>query len=114
MELAELPFELPDPMSSEELRARARNAVALMDLENCDIGYSPTRWQRSLFPGIFQDKIRTIFDGIDIGIWRPLTGVPDHRVGRKRHASGLRTTVEGKSAHEARPNRFVCSACIVG
>jgi glycosyltransferase involved in cell wall biosynthesis len=58
------------------LRARARNAVALMDLENCDLGYSPTRWQRSLFPRIFQDKIRTIFDGLDLGIWRPLTGVP--------------------------------------
>jgi len=52
----------------------------LLDLENCDAGYSPTRWQRSLFPRIFQDKIRTIFDGIDTSIWRPLTGVP-RRIG---------------------------------
>lgn len=62
------------------LRARARNAVVLMDLENCDAGYSPTRWQRSLFPRVFQDKIRPIFDGIDAAIWRPLAGVP-RRVG---------------------------------
>jgi glycosyltransferase involved in cell wall biosynthesis len=62
------------------LRARARNAAVLLDLESCDAGYSPTRWQRSLFPRLFQDKIRTIFDGIDTGIWRPLTGVP-RRIG---------------------------------
>lgn len=58
------------------LRARARNANVLLDLENCDAGYCPTRWQRSLFPAIFQPKLRTIFDGIDTSIWRPLTGVP--------------------------------------
>jgi glycosyltransferase involved in cell wall biosynthesis len=62
------------------LRAHARNANVLLDLENCDAAYSPTRWQRSLFPRMFQEKIRTIFDGIDTAIWRPLTGVP-RRVG---------------------------------
>src|SRR5262249_13456986 len=49
-------------------------------LEDCDAAYSPTRWQRSLFPAVFQPKIRTIFDGVDTNIWRPLTGVP-HRIG---------------------------------
>src|SRR5229473_871649 len=58
------------------LRAHARNANLLLDLENCDAGYSPTRWQRSLFPPTYRAKIRTIFDGIDTTIWRPLTGVP--------------------------------------
>jgi glycosyltransferase involved in cell wall biosynthesis len=62
------------------LRARARNAVALLDLENCDAGYSPTRWQRGLFPAMFRDKVRVIFDGIDTEVWRPLSGVP-RRVG---------------------------------
>ena len=60
-----------------------------MDLENCDIGYSPTRWQRSLFPRIFQDKIRTIFDGIDIGIWKPMTGV-QRRIGDRIIPDGTR------------------------
>jgi glycosyltransferase involved in cell wall biosynthesis len=53
------------------LRAHARNANVLMDLENCDAGYSPTRWQRSLFPRVFRNKLRVIFDGIDTEVWRP-------------------------------------------
>ena len=32
----------------------ARNANLLLDLENCDAGYSPTEWQRSRLPSIFQ------------------------------------------------------------
>jgi glycosyltransferase involved in cell wall biosynthesis len=71
------------------LRARARNANVLLDLENCDVGYSPTRWQRSLFPRLFQDKIRTIFDGIDTNIWKPLTGVP-RRIGDRVVPDGTR------------------------
>jgi len=62
------------------LRARARNAGLLLDLESCDAGYSPTRWQRGLFPAVFQSKIRTIFDGLDTALWRPQSGVP-RRVG---------------------------------
>lgn len=52
------------------LRARARNATLLIDLESCEAGYSPTLWQRSLLPACFRDKIDVIFDGIDTGIWR--------------------------------------------
>jgi glycosyltransferase involved in cell wall biosynthesis len=71
--------DFPYP-AANRLRARARNAVVLLDLENCDAGYCPTRWQRSLFPALFQNKLRTIFDGVDTSIWRPLTGVP-RRIG---------------------------------
>src|SRR2546427_1510207 len=45
---------------------------------------------------------------------RPPLRFPDHRIGGKRRVSGPRTTEEGESAHEARPNRFVCSVCITG
>ena len=62
------------------LRARARNAQLLLDLVNCDVGYSPTRWQQQLFPTLFRAKIRTIFDGVDLALWRPQAGVP-RRVG---------------------------------
>jgi len=62
------------------LRAHARNANLLLDLENCDVGYSPTRWQRQLFPATFRTKIRTVFDGIDTTLWRPQPGLP-RRVG---------------------------------
>jgi glycosyltransferase involved in cell wall biosynthesis len=62
------------------LRARARNANLLLDLDNCDAGYSPTRWQRGLFPALYRSKIRVIFDGIDTSFWRPLPNRP-RRVG---------------------------------
>ena len=58
------------------LRARFRNANLLLDLENCDLGYSPTRWQQSRFPAVFRPKIRTIFDGVDTRLWRPRADVP--------------------------------------
>lgn len=64
------------------LRARARNAVLLMDLEECDAGYSPTRWQRNLFPKNYRQKIRSIFDGIDTTLWRPMPGLPRRVAGR--------------------------------
>jgi glycosyltransferase involved in cell wall biosynthesis len=58
------------------LRARARNAHLFLDLVNCDAGYSPTRWQQQLFPPLFRPKIRTIFDGVDTTLWRPMAGIP--------------------------------------
>ena len=64
------------------LRAHARNANLLLDLENCDAGYSPTRWQRQLFPATFRPKIRTIFDGIDTTLWRPQPDLPRRIAGR--------------------------------
>jgi glycosyltransferase involved in cell wall biosynthesis len=72
----------PDFPTSEmnRLRARARNAVLLLDLENCDVGYSPTRWQRERLPRLFHDKVRVVFDGIDTSLWRPRPGLP-RRVG---------------------------------
>src|SRR5262249_54128205 len=60
----------------DRLRARARNAMLLLDLENCDLGYSPTGWQRSRLPRLFHDKVRVIFDGIDTSLWKPRPGLP--------------------------------------
>lgn len=51
------------------LRVRGRNAMLLSDLENCDAGYSPTEWQRSLFPDTYRNKIEAIFDGVDTSVW---------------------------------------------
>ncbi len=64
----------PDFPSTElnRLRARARNGMLLLDLENCDAGYCPTTWQRSNIPDIFHDKVRVIFDGIDTDVWHPV------------------------------------------
>ena len=63
--------DLPRCSMMDRVRARARNATLLLDLENCDGGYSATRWQRSRLPEVFQPKIATIFDGIETDIWCP-------------------------------------------
>jgi glycosyltransferase involved in cell wall biosynthesis len=64
--------DLPECSLLDRVRARARNATMLLDLENCDAGYSPTRWQRSRLPKAFQSKIVTIFDGMETDVWRRL------------------------------------------
>lgn len=68
----------PDFPSSElnRIRACARNAMLLLDLESCDAGYSPTKWQRSRLPALFHEKVRVIFDGVDTELWRPYEGIP--------------------------------------
>jgi Glycosyl transferase family 4 group len=71
------------------LRAQARNAGLLLDLENCDLGDSPTRWQASLFPPVLREKLRVVFDGVDTTFWQPLSGVP-RRVGDRALPEGTR------------------------
>lgn len=51
------------------LRSRSRNAMILLDLQNCQIGYTPTQFQKSRFPNEYDGKVRTIFDGVDRGIY---------------------------------------------
>lgn len=72
--------DLPRCEPVDLLRARTRNAMVLLDLENCDAGYSPTRWQRDQLPHEFHPKVRVIFDGIDTSLWwrRPQ---PSRRIG---------------------------------
>jgi glycosyltransferase involved in cell wall biosynthesis len=67
--------DFPSP-EGDRVRARARNAMLLLDLENCDAGYSPTTWQRDQLPAIFRTKVRSIFDGIDTDLWKPMAGLP--------------------------------------
>lgn len=54
------------PTSDAHLhRARCRNAMILLDMQNCDAAYTPTHFQRSRFPKEYQQKLRVIFDGVD-------------------------------------------------
>lgn len=46
-------------------RIRSRNALHLLNLENCDAAITPTHWQHSLHPKAYQDKIQVIHEGID-------------------------------------------------
>lgn len=71
------------------LRSRTRNAMILVDLQACTRGYCPTAWQRSLFPDEYQPKLDTIFDGIDVDVWKRREGVP-RRVGDRDIDPGTR------------------------
>lgn len=69
---ADIGFDPADPADLDQIcRARARNAHLLLSLEAADVGLAPTEWQRTRHPAIYQPKIRTIFDGIDVGTVRP-------------------------------------------
>jgi glycosyltransferase involved in cell wall biosynthesis len=50
-------------------RARCRNAMILLDLQNCDAAYAPTEFQKSRFPAEYLPKIQVIFDGVDRNIY---------------------------------------------
>lgn len=53
------------------MRLHIRNAHMLLNLTECDVGVSPTDWQKSLFPAEFQYKIRAIHDGINTDKLKP-------------------------------------------
>lgn len=70
--------DLPSFGTADLIRARTRNAIFLLELNDCDRGYSPTEFQRSQLPAAFRDKVVTIFDGIDTSFWKPIE--PPNRV----------------------------------
>jgi glycosyltransferase involved in cell wall biosynthesis len=66
----------------DKLRARARNAMILLDLDNCDLGYCPTQWQLDRFPAEYRPRLRVLFDGIDTTVWKPDPAAPRRVAGR--------------------------------
>ncbi len=62
---ADLGFDPEFPLSFDD-RARIRtwNALHTLNLTNCDAAISPTRWQRSRHPEIFQPKITVQHEGL--------------------------------------------------
>ena len=64
------------PLPTDRLRAQTRNAMILLDLDHCTLGYNPTDWQRSRFPAEYGPKLRTLFDGIDTRLWKPDATAP--------------------------------------
>ena len=48
---------------------KTKNAMILLDLDNCDRAWTPTSYQRDFFPPEFHSKIDVIFDGIDTSIY---------------------------------------------
>ncbi len=71
-EHTDMDFRHDLPWSSSDmtyLRSRCRNAMILLDLQNCDGGYTPTLFQKSRFPREYYPKLRVIFDGVDRQIY---------------------------------------------
>lgn len=69
---SDVDFRKEFPLTEQSLhRVRTRNATLLLDLNECDAGYSPTQWQRSRLPEQYHEKVKVIFDGIDTNIWYP-------------------------------------------
>jgi glycosyltransferase involved in cell wall biosynthesis len=63
---ADLNFDPEFPLNLDD-RARIRtwNALHTLNLTNCDAAISPTHWQKSRHPEIFQSKIAVQHEGID-------------------------------------------------
>lgn len=61
----------------DRFRSRARNAMILLDLNNCQRGYCPTKWQHATLPPEYKCKVEVIFDGVDVKLWKPCA--PDDR-----------------------------------
>lgn len=66
------------PTLDDYAKIRSRNALHLLNLENCDIGVTPTHWQHSLHPDAYKSKIRVIHEGIDTENLRPDTSAVLH------------------------------------
>jgi glycosyltransferase involved in cell wall biosynthesis len=47
------------------------NASTLIALAECDMGISPTKWQRSTYPKELQEKIQVVHEGVDLRKIRP-------------------------------------------
>ncbi len=63
---ADVGFDPAFPRTVDDgARIRAKNALLLLSLEQCDDAVAPTQWQKSLHPTIYQDKIQVIHEGID-------------------------------------------------
>ena len=69
---ADFDFDPEFPMSFDaRARIRTWNALHTLNLENCDIGVTPTHWQHSRHPKVYRDKIAVIHEGIDTDILGP-------------------------------------------
>ncbi|BCS87842.1 glycosyltransferase [Pseudodesulfovibrio sediminis] len=76
---ADSPETLFDGKPRSDLRLaqlRTRNTPILHDLVSCDMGITPTAWQREQFPQEFQSKITPIHDGINTKYFAPLPDGP--------------------------------------
>ena len=69
---ADVGFDPEFPLRFADLnRLRMQNTVHLHSLNGCDILISPTKWQRSRFPAIYQKEIQVLHEGINTDYFSP-------------------------------------------
>ena len=66
--------EFPETGVDGHVALHLKNASTLLGLAECDIGISPTQWQRSTYPKEYQDKISVSHEGIDVDLIKPNPG----------------------------------------
>ncbi len=65
-------FQPREPVRVDAIfELRARNAVALLSLDVCRAGVSPTEWQWSQFPALHRPRISIAHEGINVNLVRP-------------------------------------------
>ncbi len=69
---SEYNFDPAHPLDFDKQRyLRICNANQLIDLQSCDAGITPTRWQQSQFPLEYRNKLHVIHDGVDTDYYSP-------------------------------------------
>lgn len=61
---------------------RATNAIDLLDLENGVVPWTPTEWQRGLYPPEYRDEFFVLHDGVDARAFAPRRVRPRAIAGR--------------------------------
>ena len=56
------------------MRIRTRNAHHLLNLEACDVRFTPTQWQKAQFPKEYQKSMHVVHEGVDVDFARPNPG----------------------------------------
>ena len=57
-----------------QMRIRTRDSFHLLNLEACDVRFTPTQWQKSQFPEKYRDGMVVVHEGIDTEFCRPAPG----------------------------------------
>ena len=63
--------EFPETGIDGHVALHLKNAATLFGLADCDLGISPSAWQRSTFPKEYQQKISVVHEGVDVDTVKP-------------------------------------------
>ena len=57
-----------------QMRIRTRDSFHLLNLEACDVRFTPTQWQKKQFPERYQNGMIVVHEGVDTDFCRPKPG----------------------------------------